>query len=132
MGKKADAVPRPPNRRKVRIVVIGPRTTEPEHLISIFCGQGYVPRPIGVDINIHSVGIDEEIVRLQVWDKSVEVIRLRIISSALFSSPRVGLMVLYDVRDEHSFERAKELITIDLQNKVVAPPPLSLSLSLSY
>ena len=66
--KEPNVTPCSPNYRKVRIVVSGPRTTQPVCLVNQFCRQGYLPRyppNIGVDFNIHSIRIDEVIVRLQ-------------------------------------------------------------------
>ena len=64
--KKPDVTSRPPNRRMVRIVVMSLWTTEPDHLINLFCGQGSELTIIGREFNICSVSIDEEIVCLQI------------------------------------------------------------------
>jgi len=73
VGKSPDMTPRPPNHRMVKIVVTGPWSTEPGHLINSFCGERYFPRPmcnVGFDFSRYSVTIDEEVVCLQVWNMS--------------------------------------------------------------
>ena len=81
-------------------------------VIDDFLGYGYRERPastIQCDFQIHRITVDEERVKLQIMN--LYVARYIGLSPVLFRSPLVGLMLLYDVEEERSFERAKELIS---------------------
>lgn len=96
----------------IRLYVAGcTASTSVGPLINGFLGFGYrhMQAPnIDSDSRTHSVTVDEETVKLQIWNLyGVGYLGL---SPIIFQSHPVGLMVLYDVVEERSFERAKELI----------------------
>ena len=81
-------------------------------VIDEFVGYGYRERSastIQCDFQIHRITVDGERVKLQIMN--LYVARYRGLSPVLFRSSLVGLMLLYDVEEERSFERAKELIS---------------------
>ena len=59
------------------------------------------------------VTVDEERINLDIWNLH-EAGRFGL-PSVVFGSEFVGLMLLYDVGEASSFERAKKLITVDVQ-----------------
>ena len=120
MGAKASVNEKPPpqqlQREKlhhVRIVVARcSYKTMAEKLINKFVSNEYrdhFKSNIGVDFVTKMSNIDDEIVRLQVFDVS-RTLRYGGISSYYFRGNNVGLMVLYDVQGEESFKSAQDLI----------------------
>ena len=125
----------------IRISVVGITwTTDPGHHINVFCGRPYGPRPVyssaRVDFDDRYVNIDEESVCLQINDNSGKKFFPHLVSYSINPAFHEGLMVLYDVTDEHSFEEAKDLVTdVDMRHKKVNVRQkkfLSLSLSLRW
>ena len=120
MGAQASVDEKPPpqqlQREKlhhVRIVVAGcSYKTMAEKLINKFVSDEYRENHksnIGIDFVTKMSIIDDEIVRLRVFDES-HSLRYRGISSFHFRGSNIGLMVLYDVQDEESFKTAQDLI----------------------
>ena len=105
----------------VRIVVAGcSYKTMAEKLINKFVSDEYRDHPainIGIDFVTKRSNIDDEIVCLQVFDVS-RYLRYRGISPCFFRGNNVGLMVLYDVRDEQSFKSAQDLILTSRHSQV--------------
>ena len=121
MGAQASVDKKPPpqqlQREKlnyVRIVVAGcSYKIMVEKLINKFINDEYSDRPLicntGINFETKMSIIDDEIVRLRVFDES-HSLRYRGISTFHFRGNNIGLMVLYDVRDEQSFKTAQDLI----------------------
>ena len=63
---------------------------------------------IGIVFEIKKTIIDDEMARLLLFDQSPSLIYPGILRSYVRGN-NVGLMLLYDVQDEGSFERAQEI-----------------------
>lgn len=123
----------------LRVVVAGASwATEPGHLMNQFKGIGYLPEPrCGYEggfkrkCTISHVEIDGETLVLQIWDGTLGE---RDQFMRILKEDHVGLMLLYDVRDNCTFERVKKYATIDIRKKVLSlhpsPSPHFLSLLL--
>ena len=103
--------------RMIRLCVVGcAASTRVDPLINEFIGYGYkesLKTNLMYDFKTHRVTVDGERFKVQVWN--VYGVKYYGLSPVLFRAPLVGLMLLYDVGEERSFERAKELITGDIQ-----------------
>ena len=87
-------------------------STSVNPLIGKFMGWGYGWSPksnFKNDFKSHVITVDDERIILQIWN--LYGVGYFGLSPIVFRRPRVGLMMLYDVGDERSFERAKQLIT---------------------
>ena len=122
MGAHESVEPDPfvrPYDREVKPVAAGCSwSTMPDHLINRFLGYGYKPTPIS-NLKCEFRSVDGKRVRLQIWDISTYV-RFGPLSHSHFRGCHVGFMLLYDVRNEESFEIAKELAISPHTRKVQA------------
>lgn len=116
----------------LRVVLAGASwSTEPGRLMNQFKGIGYVPEPrCGYEggfkrkCTISHVEIDGETLVLQIWDG---ILGERDQVMKLLKGNRVGLMLLYDVRDKRTFERVKKYAAVDVHVKVFLPLSFSFS-----
>ena len=118
MGAQASVNEKPPpqqlqrEKQHVRIVVAGcSYNTMAQHLINKFVSDEYIEHyisNIGIVFEIKKTIIDDEMVRLLVFEQSPSLIYPGILRSFVRGN-NVGLMLLYDVQDEGSFERAQEI-----------------------
>ena len=110
-----------PYDRIVKLVVAGCSwTTMPDRLINKFLGYGYEPTPVSnlkCEFVSHKITIDEKRVCLQIWDISMYV-RFGSLPRSFLRGHHVGFMLLYDVREESSFETAKKLATAPHRGEV--------------
>ena len=124
MGGRESTVERePPLQRQpsyehlMRLCVVGcAASTNVDPLINEFIGYGYresLPTNLRYDFKTHRITVDGERVKLQLWN--VYGVKYYGLSPVIFRTPLVGLMLLYDVGEERSFEKAKELITVDVK-----------------
>lgn len=112
----------------LRVVVAGASwATEPGHLMNQFKGIGYLPEPrCGYEggfkrkCTISHVEIDGETLVLQIWDGTLGE---RDQFMRILKEDHVGLMLLYDVRENCTFERVKKYATIDIRKKVLSLHP---------
>ena len=87
-------------------------STSVNPLIGKFMGCGYGRSPtsnLESDFKIHQITVDDKTIELRLWN--LYGVGYFGLSPIVFRRPHIGLMMLYDVGDERSFERAKQLIT---------------------
>jgi Ras-related protein Rab-8A len=86
-------------------------------LLLRFCDDSFTPSfitTIGIDYKIRSVELDGKRIKLQIWDTAGQE-RFRTITSAYYRGA-MGIMVVYDVTDERSFNNVRNWIKNVEQN----------------
>ncbi|XP_065919136.1 ras-related protein ORAB-1-like isoform X2 [Dysidea avara] len=92
-----------------KVVVIGDARVGKSCLLQRFMNDTYDDNytfTIGVDYNHKTIDLDEETIKLQVWDSGGQE-RFRTLTSAYYRGAD-GIIVVYDVTDQESFTSVKQ------------------------
>jgi Ras-related protein Rab-8A len=86
-------------------------------LLLRFCDDSFTPSfitTIGIDYKIRTVEVNGKRIKLQIWDTAGQE-RFRTITSAYYRGA-MGIMLVYDVSDERSFNNIRNWIRNVEQN----------------
>ena len=86
-------------------------------LLLRFCDDSFTPSfitTIGIDYKIRSIELEGKRIKLQIWDTAGQE-RFRTITSAYYRGA-MGIMLVYDVTDERSFNNIRNWIKNVEQN----------------
>ena len=86
-------------------------------LLLRFCDDSFTPSfitTIGIDYKIRSMEIDGKRIKMQIWDTAGQE-RFRTITSAYYRGA-MGIMLVYDVTDERSFNNVRNWVKNVEQN----------------
>lgn len=125
-SKRGQTNARPSNYdHLVKLLVIGdsgtPKTLNvgvgKSCLLLRFCDDSFTPSfitTIGIDYKIRNVEMDGKRIKMQIWDTAGQE-RFRTITSAYYRGA-MGIMLVYDVTDERSFNNIRNWIKNVEQN----------------
>ncbi|THH17201.1 hypothetical protein EW146_g3565 [Bondarzewia mesenterica] len=111
----------------IKLLLIGDSGVGKSCLLLRFCDDAWTPSfitTIGIDFKIRTIELDGKRIKLQIWDTAGQE-RFRTITTAYYRGA-MGILLVYDVTDERSFNSAF-LLSLILQYKLY-PTPLSLPL----
>ncbi|XP_044010087.1 ras-related protein Rab-8B-like [Aphidius gifuensis] len=92
-----------------KLLLIGDSGVGKTCILSSFSQNGYQESnlsTIGIDFKVRVIEIDEKKIKLQVWDTAGQE-RFKSITTAYYRGAH-GIILVYDVTDEKSFENIKE------------------------
>ncbi|TNJ26928.1 Rab1a [Giardia muris] len=99
------------NEYLFKLLVIGDSGVGKSALLLRFCDRLFNPAyitTIGVDFKVKSVSLNEDIVKLQIWDTAGQE-KFRTITSTYYRGSH-GIMVVYDITSRESFENVRTWI----------------------
>ena len=95
--------------QKIKILLFGDSSVGKTSLTNVFYHKQMSPpfNPcIGVDFIVKPITIDNQLLKLQVWD-TLHQGRFRVVHSGLYRGAD-GVMLVYDITDRESFDSIKE------------------------
>ncbi|KAJ7159423.1 P-loop containing nucleoside triphosphate hydrolase protein [Mycena filopes] len=99
----------------IKLLLIGDSGVGKSCLLLRFCDDAWTPSfitTIGIDFKIRTIELDGRRIKLQIWDTAGQE-RFRTITTAYYRGA-MGILLVYDVTDERSFNSLSPSTVISL------------------
>ena len=95
-----------------KILIIGDSGVGKSSLMNRFVDQNYSSEfnaTIGVDFKVHTIKIDDKLIKLQIWDTAGQE-RFRTVTNTYYRGAH-GVLVVYDTTNHYSFNNVTEWLS---------------------